>query len=392
MKDQQGFFAAFSPASKEAWLRKLEKDLRGRPVEELDWQLEEQIRLAPFYTAEDLPEPAEPISTGRPTNTWQIGEYHQVREMGEANAAILEGLNGGVNAPLFQMHHLPSMDDLEVLLKDIEPSFITAHFAPHHPGKDPAELFKNLIYYVRRKGFDLASIAGSVDFDPFLDWSDPPFKPLARIIRFAARRTPLFKVLQVNGRTFHAGTENTSRELALIIAKGATYLSAMNEMGVAPAMTNAHMQFSVTLSTSYFVEIAKLRALRILWANVLDGYGLAEEALPPIATHLAPESQTDDPNTNMIRATTQAMAAAIGGANVIFIRPANYKLRKPATSFTRRMARNVQHLLQMESHLDRVVDPAAGSYYIEQLTKALAEQAWQHFQEIEAQGGFGKMG
>lgn len=392
MKDQQGLFAAFSPLSKEEWLRKLEKDLRGRPVEELDWQLEEQIRLAPFYTADDLPETAEPISAGRSDNTWQIGEYHDVRDMGEANAAILEGLTGGVNAPLFQLHHLPSMEELEVLLQGIEPTFITAHFAPHHPGKDPAELFKNLIYYVRRKGFDLASISGSVDFDPFLDWSDPPFKPLARIIRFAARRTPLFKVLQVNGRTFHAGSENTSRELALIIAKGATYLSAMKEMGVAPAMTNAHLQFSVTLSTSYFVEIAKLRALRILWANILDGYGLGEEALPPIATHLAPETQTDDPNTNMIRATTQAMAAAIGGANVIFIRPANYKLREPSTSFTRRMARNVQHLLQMESHLDRVVDPAAGSYYIEQLTKALAEQAWRHFQEIEAQGGFGKMG
>ncbi len=385
MSEKSSLFTEFSPTSMEQWLARLQQDLKGRPVEELDWQLEESIRVAPFYTAAAA---TESLTAGRTNNSWRIGEYIKVQDMAQANAIALEGLAGGVNAPVFQLHHLPTLDELEVLLKDIEPAFITAHFAPHHPGKDPAELFRNLIYYVRRRGLQLSSIAGSVDFDPLLDWTDPPFRPLARILRFATRHTPAFKMIQVNGSTFHTGPDATSRELSLIIAKGATYLAKMAELDIPTELTNAHMQFSVAVSTSYFVEIAKIRALRILWANVLAGYGLAEATLPPIVAHLSRESQTEDSHTNMIRAGTQAMAAAIGGANTIIIRPANHSQAEESTTFSRRIARNLQHLLQMESRLDRVVDPAAGSFYIEQLTQSLCEQAWAQFQAIEKQGGF----
>src|SRR5690606_19484509 len=128
------------------------------------------------------------------------------------------------------------------------------------------------------------------------------------------------------------------------------------------------------------------RALKILWANVLEAYGVKVQ-MPFIEVHFAPESQDNNINTNMIRAATQALSAVIGGADRLYVLPANAALGEASMSFTRRIARNVQHLLQMESHVDKVFDAGAGSYYIEKLTNILAEKAWAKFQEIEAGGG-----
>ncbi len=391
MPNTPPLFSDFSAVSKQEWLSKITADLKGKSLDSLDWQLEENIRLAATYAQEDQPTATPPLTDGRSKNSWQIGEYIEVQDMGAANAEALEGLAGGVNAPLFIHHHLPSLEELEILLKDIEPNFISVHFAPEYPGKDPAELFRNLIYYTRKRGLDLSSIKGSMDFDPLLDWAEPPFQPLARILNFAARHTPQFRVLQVNGRQLHTGIDNTSRELALIVAKGVEYLAQLNDLGIDPKTTNNHLQFSMALSTSYFVEIAKLRALKILWANALAGFGLEQAAIPPISAHLATESQTEEREYNMIKAATQTMAAAIGGADLIYVLPADYQQKGESTSFSRRIARNVQHLLQMESHLDQVIDPAAGSYYIERLTRHLCEEAWQEFQHIERQGGYSQV-
>lgn len=391
MPETTPLFSDFTPANKDSWLGKITTDLKGKSLDSLDWQMEENIRLSAVHAREDQPANTDPITDGRASNSWQIGEYIDVQDMGAANAQALEALMGGVNAPLFRIHHLPSMEELEILLKDINPDFISAHFAPEYPGKDPAELFRNLIYYTRRRKIDMRNVSGSMDFDPLLDWVEPPFKALARVLDFAVEYLPKFKVLQVNGRELHSGVANTSQELALILAKGVEYLAQLKEMGIAPATTNKHLQFSMALSTSYFVEIAKLRALKILWANALAAYDLSDAAIPPISAHLATESQTDDREYNMIKAATQTMAAAIGGADMIYVMPADYQLRGQTSPLTRRIARNVQHLLQMESHLDQVIDPAAGSYYIERLTRHLCEEAWQQFQRIESKGGYLKL-
>jgi methylmalonyl-CoA mutase len=386
MPNHTDLLNAFSAVNKAQWLEKITRDLKGKSLEELDWQLEEQLRVAATYGPEDAPEHSAPLSAGRTGNQWEIGEYIVLGDPGAANAQALEGLNGGVNAPLFQLHHLPTEEELAVLLAGIEPAFISVHFAPAYPGKDPAVLFRNLIYYTRSRGLDLSQIRGSMDFDPLLDWTEPPFAPLARIIRFAHRHTPQFKVLQVNSE--HAGIEHTTRELALLVAKGVEYISQLEKEGITPAQTNQQLQFSVAINTSYFVAIAKLRALKILWANALAGFGLTDAPLPPIAAHLAAETQTGAREYNMIKAATQAMSAVIGGANQLYLPPADLRERGESSSFSRRIARNVQHLLQMESQLDQVADPAAGSYYIEQLTQQFCEQAWAKFQEIEGQGGY----
>jgi len=389
VKNNNSLFSSFKTSSKAEWLAQITKDLKGRSIDDLDWQLEEHIKLSPVYSGEDIEGAFLNNLTEKTSNSWQIGEYIDAANVGQANANALEGLMGGVNAPLFKLSHLPTVDEFAVLLKEIDPNFISVHFEPQHAGKDPAKLFRNLIYYVRKRGLKLENIEGSMDFDPLLDWTNVPFQPLSRILNFAKNYTPKFKVLQVNGRVFHTRSENTSTELALLIAKGTEYLAKMNEYGVQPKDTNAHLQFSVGISSSYFVEIAKLRALRILWANVLKGYDLKPEQQPPVLAHLVGEELENDSSTNMIRASTQAMSAAIGGADIIFVPPSDqHQNDNGSTGFSRRIARNVQHLLQMESYLDRVVDPASGSYYIETITRALCKQAWKQFQSFEKDGGF----
>ena len=385
---RENLFAGAQASSKADWLVQIQKELKGKPLESLDWQVEEHIRLAPLYAREDLSRQP-PLAGGRTDNNWEVGELIEVRDLAAANQQVHKAIAAGISAPLFQLHHEPTAAELGILASGIVPDNISVHFALQHPGKDPAEFYRDLIYYVRQQGYRLSAIRGSVDFDPLLDWSEPPLKPLARILGFARRQTPLFKVLQVNARTFDAGLEHTSRELALTIAKGVTYLDLMEKEGVPPAITNAHMQFALTIGNTYFANIAKIRALRLLWANVLEAYELASPQLPPIVVHLEDESQTDDMHTNMIRAAAQAMSAVIGGASRLYVLSAD-QYAQPDTSgdFVLRIARNVQHLLRYESGFDKVVDPAAGSYFLDTFTEALAAEAWQKFLHIEEQGGF----
>ncbi len=385
---EQGLFSEFPPTSKEAWLAKMEKDLKGKPLKDLYWQLEEQVELAPFYHPDDRSgEPPPPLSAGRSSNDWEIGEYIDVKDIAQANKDALEGLQGGVEAPLFRLHSPLSGGQLEQLLQGIELAYASVHLGEYYTEKAPWELFRQLTALVEKRGFDSQAVAGSMDFDPLLDWSTPPLEKLAELIRHCRDNMPRFRPFQANAHRFHSGIENTSAELALTIAKGSEYLARLSELGLAADTVNAHMQFSIALSQSYFVEIAKLRALRLLWANVMKAYG-KEAQEPFIVAHFAKESQDDNPNTNMIRASTQAMSAVIGGANRLYVLPANYALKEDSTSFTRRIARNVQHLLKMESHLHRAVDPGAGSFYIEELTGKLASQAWAQFKELEAKGEF----
>lgn len=386
MTEQDHLFAEFSPATKAEWLAKVEKDLKGKPLEELRWQLEENISLDPFYHPEDMENAPAPLQSPKQGNDWEIGEYIDVEDIKTANAELLEGLAGGVEAPLFRLNHPLSAAQLEQLLEGAEPAFISTNLGEYYTDKAPWELFRHFTALLEKRGAGKRAVRGSIDFDPLLDWSRPPIEKLAELIRYCRENMPLFRPFQVNAHRFHSGPDYSSMELAYTIAKGSEYLARLTAHGLPAETVNAHMQFSIAISKSYFVEISKLRALRMLWANVMQAYGPAQP--PFLAVHFAKESQDEDPNTNMIRASTQAMSAVIGGADKLYVLPANHARQEPSTAFSRRIARNVQHLLKMESHLHRVMDPGAGSYYIEKLTDKLAEQAWEQFQEMEKRGEF----
>ncbi len=383
MTEQDHLFSEFSPTAKAEWLAKVEKDLKGKPLQELRWQLEENIILDPFYHPEDMESTPAPLQA---PNDWEVGEYIDVEDIKTANAALIEGLQGGAEAPLFRLDRPLGASQLEELLEGAGLSFISTNFGEYYADKEPWALFRHFTALLEKQGADKRSVRGSIDFDPLLDWAHPPVDKLAELIRFCRENMPHFRPFQVNAHRFHSGPDDSSLELAYTIAKGSEYLARLTEHGLSAQTINAHMQFSIAISKSYFVEIAKLRALRILWANIMKAYGAAQP--PFLAVHFAKESQDEDPNTNMIRASTQAMAAVIGGADKLYVLPANHARQEPSTSFSRRIARNVQHLLKMESHLHRVMDPGAGSYYIEKLTEKLAEQAWEQFREMEKRGEF----
>ncbi len=387
MKTNENLFAEFPETSKEEWLARVERDLKGRRWAELRWQLSEELEVDPFYHPDDHIGPHEPLLRA-PANDWEIGELIECRDFRQANEDLLEGLAGGVEAPLLILYREPAIDDLRQLLKGVDLPLISTHFTQLSVDKDPVALLHQFHTLLEEKGVNPAVVRGSIDYDPLLDWSRPPLDALAETLRFCQEKMPGFKILQVNGLRFHSGYENSATELALLLAKGSEYLAQMQERELPAAMVNAHLQLTVAISTSYFVDIAKLRALKILWANLLDAYGATQMPLPLIIGHLARETQADDQHDNMIRAGTQAMAAVIGGVDRLYVRPADFSKKEAGSSFTRRIARNVQHILKMESHLDRVADPGAGSYYIEKLTEKLAGVAWAEFQELEEKGAF----
>lgn len=389
MADKQKLFSEFDFASKKEWINKVITDLKGKEFSALDWQLEEQIRLLPFYHSDDGVDAIQlPPKTEKKGNDWEIGEYIMVKSVKEANKAALEGLMGGVDAPLFRLNSIVSEAELNDLLQQINFQYISTHFEFYHTNKVPWAFFEKFKKLLIAKQAPLSEIKGSIDFDPFLDWSEAPLANLIDLISYCSQHIPHFRVLQINGRRFHAGIQNSSHELGLILSKTNEYLAQLTNKGLNAALINQHLQFSIAISTSYFVEIAKIRALKLLWGNLAKAYNIPLEAMPDIVVHFARESQGKDTNTNMIKAATQALSAVIGGANRIYLPPANAFDGQESTTFHRRIARNVQHLLKMESFMDRVFDPSAGSYFIEKLTTELAEKAWSKFQEIEKAGGF----
>ncbi len=387
MKDREKLFGEFRPQSIESWRQRAEKDLRGKPLSELIWPIEDQISMEPYYTF-DSAEGADREEPVRTKADWEIGEFIQVREVEAAVAALREAKQGGVEAPLLVLYHHLSKDQLWALLEEVDLPAQSLHITERYSEKEPDVLLEQVNRYLQDKEIDPASVSLSVDFDPLLDWNDPPFGRLQRSLQLCRDHLTRSRALQINGLHFHAGTEYTSRELATIIAKGSTYLFELKKIGVEPLSWLPHAQFNLAISTSFFLDIAKLRALRILWGNVLAAYGVQDAPAPSLVGHLSRDSQVEDTHQNMIRAGSQAMAAVLGGVDRLYLRPADFYQNDSSTAFTRRISRNVQHLLRLESQLGRVADPAAGSYYLEALTDKLCAEAWVQFQQIEAEGGF----
>ena len=374
--------SAFPPSDKSDWLEQAQRELKG-DVSRLDDAVSERIRLSPLYTAEET-EARPPLD--RPAG-WEIGAYLKSGSNREINQAAHKALDQGAEALLFRLYHQPTREEVAELLDGIRMDFISVHCALRYPGQDPAELFRDLVKYLRRAGYPLADIRGSVDFDPLLDWNEPPFPPLLRLLDFVGEYMPGFKVLQVNAAGFNNGPASADSELALAIAKGAEYLQQIRARDYPVEKAARHLQFAFTVGTSYYVDVAKLRALRILWANVLQGFGIEDADAVTVAAHTDVATLTPDRDQNLLLLTTQALSAVTGGADQLFLSPAEGPEEK-STDFGHRMALNVQHLLKLEAGLDAYADPAAGSYYLETLTEQLVESAWERFRAIETQGGF----
>ncbi|MEQ1745143.1 MAG: methylmalonyl-CoA mutase family protein [Saprospiraceae bacterium] len=369
------FFAEFQPVSKAQWLERISKDLKGKPLQDLYWHLGPDMTVDPFGHADDWPVTPVPLFS-KPTK-WEINEDMGAAPPAEANRQALEALAFGAESIQFDLAGPDVSGQLETMLSRIYLDYISVHFGGPGVANGPAAVLAAIANLADEQGVPAKNLRGSLHYDPALapltDW-----RYLAEMIQYTRTALPGFRCLTVDGRSQHANPENAPDELAALLRRGAQYLKQGAAHGLDLGQLAAQMQFSVIVGKSYFVEIAKLRAFKLLWLNVLKAWGL-EPSYPVVDVRFAPGAYTDDLYTNMIRATTMAMSAVLGGADRLTALPydaGREELAQYPQAFGRRIARNVQHLLKMESGFEQIADPAAGSFYIEKLTAQLAERAW----------------
>ena len=362
MTNRENLFEEFSSISKEEWVEKVKKDLKGKPFSDLTWQLDKLLNIDSFYHPDDEIGYSKIQSGVSPNNDWLIGEDFIVEDPIAVNKKLLAALNNGVNAPRFIFNNTPSPEVFRLLLLDVNPTFIQTHFKVNGGTKDNISLIENYFKYLQAQNINPADLSGSFHFTPALN------EKQESLIAVSSQLFPKFKCLHL--------LVGEKSEIPLGLVEELT--KAIQDTDQLLQQLDAHqvtfIEMSIDVGTSYFVEIAKIRALRILWSNLLKAYEVPDMPLT-IDAYIDNQSFDENVNTNMIRSMTIAMSAVIGGVNRLTILPANQK----DSPFTTRIARNVQHLLKMESYLDRVIDPSSGSYYIEKLTKLLVEKTWEKF-------------
>ncbi len=289
---------------------------------------------------------------------------------------------------------LASLKDLETAFDGVDlektPLFVQA-------GSASLSLMALLLAMLEKQGKDPRKLQGCLGSDPVFGLAEMGQLPLAVsrlydelavISRWAASEAPNLKTLPVHEDPWHDGGADSALSLALVLASAVQKLRAMEDRNIEPEVAAGQIQFHLCMGTDFFMEIAKVRALRLLWSDVLSAAGCpAVAAEAKIHARTSRRTQTLlDPHVNMLRATTQAMSAVLGGVDSLHVGPFD-ELDSWPDEFSRRIARNVQLVLSHECHFDQVQDPAGGSWYVEKLTADLAEKAWSIFQEIEGAGG-----
>ncbi|MBL7828569.1 MAG: hypothetical protein JNJ57_18185 [Saprospiraceae bacterium] len=369
------FFDAFPPVSKADWLAQIAKDLKDKSLEDLNWSLADDLKISPLTHADDFSKPAGKLWPA-PKN-WEINELIQVDDPVAANRVALNALEGGVEGLRFALPVFDTPAFLETLLQNVHLDYIGLHFEGASLQQNPSLALGFLAKIAEERGLKTEQLRGSLAYRPIQPGLTPDWRYLSELLAYAQTTFPGFKLIEIPFSLHEHPVTSLSETLGYLDA----CLKALTARGVSPDHLTRSIRFSIPVGRHYFFEIAKLRALQILWLNVLKAWG-AEPTTAHLSCEIAPEAFTDDLYTNMIRGTSIAMSAIIGGASQLTVQPYDQGREQLAAyppAFGRRIARNVQHLLKMESHLDGYVDAAAGSYYIEQLTNTLAEKAWVEF-------------
>ena len=370
-------FAEFPTVSKEAWLNQISKDLKDKMLEDLSWKLAEGLTVDPFAHSDDFAVPPPPLTTA--VRPWEICETIPVTDPATANRTALDALEGGVEGLCFWLNNSLDTASFAPMLESVYLDFIGLHFAGPGLEANPGIVLSHLTQLAHARGLKTGQLRGSLAYDPALHNAIVDWRYLADLVQFTAESFPQFSVLSVRPGV----SINPVSDIVSLLRQGNLYLQKLSERGVSPERAAAHMEFNIPIGKSYFYEIAQMRAFKLLWLHVLKAWN-APLILPITSVHFREMVYTDDLYTNMIRATTMAMSAVLGGADRLTVLPYDAGREASATyppAFGRRIARNVQQLLKMESGFGNLADPAAGSYYIEKLTRQLAARAWKEIQE-----------
>jgi len=404
--------------------------LKGRPFDKtLMTPTYEGFDLQPIYTREvleglshvmDNPGQGSRVrgfyARGYLQSGWTISQEITGPTVVDANAVVLEQIkkgqgevnicfdqatrtgvnaeNGGPDQVGCRGVSVSTVQDMRTLLQGIDFKETSIYLQSRQA---TPSIYGLLMAALKEMGIDPACVKGCLGMDPAGSLAETGtatseiediLDMVAWLLSHAEKEAPCLQILDVQGHVYHNGGASSSQELAAVLAAAVLYLRAMTKRGIPVEKVVPRMRISVSIGENTFIEIAKLRALRLLWSRIMEAFGVPQELR---AVHIHARTGTwnktlFDPYVNMLRTTTEAFSAVVGGCDSLHISPFDEVMRE-SSPFSRRIAFNMHDILAEECDMRRVIDPAGGSWAVESLTDAMAGSAWGIFQRIEAQGG-----
>lgn len=411
------------------WRKAVEDELQGAPFDKkLVTRTVEGISLLPVYTRNDVAGLADTAAApghapfGRATKAagyaegaWEFAQQIDAARASDFNAAVLDALNRGQNSVALPLDRagrggadpdgaekdvgvdgvsIADLPDLAAALEDVAVDCIPVHL---DAGVSPFAAAALYVAEAKKKGVDLKKLTGSLTADPLGEWAvrghlpvalDTLFDQLAGWTDWAKKNAPALTTVGVNSAFVLEAGGNAVQELAYAIAAGVETARALLRRGVTAHVVFPRIRFTFAVGPQFFTEVAKFRAFRLLWARAATALGAKPGDARPVVHARTARWNTSalDLHVNMLRTTTEALSAVLGGIDSLHIAPFDEVLGK-SDEFSRRIARNLHTILAEEFRFTSPADPSGGSWYVEKLTDELARKAWTLFQEIEGKGG-----
>ena len=405
MANREKLFSEFVAPSRQEWLDKIAVDLKGADFEKkLVWRTNEGFNVQPFYRREDLEGlrtvdslPGEfPYVRGnkKDNNLWLVRQDIEVEDAKAANAKALDILNKGVDSLGFVVPgEMVCKETVETLLDGIYVEMVELNFKTCQ--RHCVELAGLLVDYCKARGARLENVRGSIGFDP-IDRILSRGKDVSAVMAQAKpliealREMPQVRCINVDSVSLNNAGAYIYQELGYALAWGNEWMQLLTDAGVDAGEAARRIKFNMGVSENYFMEIAKFRAARLLWAQIVKRYepGCDCACQMHVCAVTSEYNQTlFDSYVNLLRSQTEAMSAALANVDSMVVTPFDKPYERP-DDFSERLARNQQLLLKEEAHFDKIVDVAGGSYYVETLTDAIAKEAWKLFLAVEQEGGF----
>ncbi len=400
-ENRERLFDQFPQVSYQEWRTKVETDLKGADFnKKLVWRTNEGFDVQPVYRAEDiadfkttdsLPGQYPYVRGTRTDNDWLTRQDIIAGTAEEANATALDVLTKGVNSLGFKVS---APEDVATLLKGIDLAKVEINLTCC-PGK-AVEVAKALVAAVKAAGAE-DTFRGSIDYNPLrrqmrhgIEGVDSAaITENAVALLEATAPVAGLRCLSVDSDILANAGAFIYQELGYALAWGAQWMTLLTDAGRSADEVAGRIKFNMCVSSNFFMEIAKFRAARMLWAQIVQQYGAGEDAAKMLvnATTSRFNQTIYDAHVNLLRSQTETFSACVAGVDSIVTTPFDTPYKTP-DAFSERIARNQQFLLKEESHMDKVVDPAGGSYYVEELTVAIAKEAWKLFLATVDEGGF----
>jgi methylmalonyl-CoA mutase len=391
-------FPEFPAATYQDWLDQLQKELKGAETSRFTHHTVEGIRVPTYISDSYKNADVSPLlykasrkEAFENINSWRACVDIDTDDLAASNKTALQLLLRGAGSIRFTGFGISNQEELRLLMRGIRPDYIYTHF-------DCGEANPSLLFMfhdeLMKMELNANEINGSLAYDPFGDFAfrgsmasnlEETLQVGNALVNFNRTALPAFKTLNINGSGWHNAGAKVPHELGIILSCMAEYLIQLKS----PEESASSMALRMASGADFFSSMAKFRAIRLLWARLLTGFSLNASQIPLwVSAETSLRNKTIyDPWNNLLRSTTEAMAAVIAGADELTVHPHDAVFKSPA-EHSRRVALNVHHILRYESHLDLVADAAAGASYIENLTQEIIEEAWNFFLEIERKGGY----